>query len=291
MLPAAFQTPRALRWLNIPAVGFSLAASVVGCTVGMFKMFDDLDGGAWIAGYSAGIPTVLVGALWAWLLRIPGTVGQSRLRWGWLASFPLAALNAALSAAYFQVSGSWSGAWMLLEKMLEAAVVGMTFGAILWIPALAATLLVFGLPIARAQSLAREGLSGEERGERIVGLTCAGMSLLGMGVVLFVGYPSRWAFSGGYPLAWPFAGFGVPGLALGVAAAALARSREARRRAFVARAEAGQLPGYRVDPNAEGKVLVRVSSQGDGYRKADFQEEIFELDQEGRATHARRAGQ
>jgi hypothetical protein len=73
----------------------------------------------------------------------------------------------------------------------------------------------------------------------------------------------------------------------GGVAAALAHARERRRRDFVARAEAGDVKGFRVDASAEGKVLVRVTSQGEGYRVADFQEEVFLLDEEGRATKAR----
>jgi hypothetical protein len=74
------------------------------------------------------------------------------------------------------------------------------------------------------------------------------------------------------------------GALLGGSAAALALAREARRRRFVADAEAGKVAGYRVDPTDEGKVLIRVIAQGKGYRVADFEEDIFELDAEGEAT-------
>jgi hypothetical protein len=67
---------------------------------------------------------------------------------------------------------------------------------------------------------------------------------------------------------------GVLGGTLGAAAAILAWAREDRRRAFVARAEAGREAGYRVEPTPEGKVLLRLTSQGEGYRVADFEERV-----------------
>jgi hypothetical protein len=51
--------------------------------------------------------------------------------------------------------------------------------------------------------------------------------------------------------------------------------------------EAGGGQGLRVEPTPQGKVLVRVTSHGEGYRVADFHEEIYSLDQDGRAAYAR----
>ena len=73
----------------------------------------------------------------------------------------------------------------------------------------------------------------------------------------------------------------------GGAAAIIATRREATRRRFVARVEADEVPGLRVEPRTFGKVLVRVESQVDTYRlppKCD--EELFELDDEGRVMRA-----
>jgi len=52
----------------------------------------------------------------------------------------------------------------------------------------------------------------------------------------------------------------------------------------VADAEAGKISGYRIEPTEDGKVLVRVVWQGEGYRVRDFEEEVFELGAEGEAT-------
>ena len=51
------------------------------------------------------------------------------------------------------------------------------------------------------------------------------------------------------------------------------------------------MSGFRVEEVPEGKVLVRVSTLGQGgaYRVADFEEEVFALDQEGAATKEKTA--
>ena len=50
--------------------------------------------------------------------------------------------------------------------------------------------------------------------------------------------------------------------------------------------EKGAVAGYRVDAAPEGKVLVRVKSMGEGYRVANFEEEIYTLDEAGEARRA-----
>jgi hypothetical protein len=171
-----------------------------------------------------------------------------------------------------------------LGKFMLAALLGATFGAIVWIPALLVTLALFGLPIASAQRLAKKGLAGEERGELIVGLVCAVISLVGL-VISFDGAH----FPGLGPLLEAPRLFSLLGLVAGLATTIIAQARAARRRAFVTRAEAGNAPGYRIDTTDEGKVLVRIVAQGKGYRVADFEEEVFELDAEGEATRPKHA--
>ncbi len=271
MIPPAFQTPRALKVLNIGAVGFALA-SVVAPLLGTFPK------GTGLMGIAGGVPTLLIGMLWAWLLRQPQTVGKSTIRRGWVASIPLAMLNAALTAGLLVMSGSSSNG---LEKFVTGLLVGSTFGAIIWIPALLATLLCFGVPIARAQQLAMKGLAGEERGEWIVGLTCLVISLVGL-VISSESLSHEEIISDA--ALWIPRVFGLLGVLTSVASTVLAGARAARRRTFVADAEAGKLKGYRVDVTNEGKVLVQIAAQGKGYRVADFEKEVFELDEEGEAV-------
>lgn len=269
MIPAFFRSRPSLRVLSVLAVGLALAGVVSAVFGGIF------DVGA--VRLYAGAPTVLIGALWAYVLRIPKTIGRSPIRWGWVASVPLAMANAALAAAMMLgFEGGPVGA-------LAGLVFGATVGAIFWVPAMLATLLCFGVPIAWAQRLAKRGLAGEERGDVIVGAACLTLATL----ALFVG-PLRHVHHDGAWI-WVTRALAALGVLAGGAVAGLALDRQARRRAFVREVEAGTVPGFRVDPTAEGKVLLRVSPLGEGYRVADYEQELFELDAQGEATRPRRA--
>jgi hypothetical protein len=273
VVPTSFQNLRALRSINIAAVGLALTSVVAPLLSIVSHEVGDI-------GAVGGLPTLICGLLWAWLLRSPQTVGQSSIRWGWVASIPLAMLNAGLTVALLMaISISAS-----LDKFFLAVVFGGIFGAIVWVPALLATLVCFGVPIASAQRLAKKGLAGEERGEWIVGLTCFVMSAVGL--VVSFGMERSLGVDGGVVGVieiWVPRMFALLGLLAGATSTGLARAREARRRTFVADAEAGKIPGYRIEPTEEGKVLMRIVSQGNGYRVADFEEEVFELDAEGEA--------
>lgn len=272
MVPTSFQTLRALRVLNICAVGLALA-SVVGAVLGLFFA---ASGVPTTAAALAAAPTLLCGVAWAWLLRRPATVGKTSIRRGWAASVPLAMANAGLTVGVLMMRSLHFD----LNRFLLSVIFGATFGAIVWMPALLATLLCFGLPIASAQRLAKKGLAGEERGEWIVGLVCIVMSLVGV-ALSFPLAQHVWLDTAAWTKVPRL--LGILGLFTGLATTGLAGARAGRRRAFVAAAEAGEIPGYRIDATDEGKVLVRIVSQGQGYRVADFEEEVFELDARGEA--------
>lgn len=275
-----------MRALNIAAVGLSLSAVTAGVFGAMSHEF---------SGFVTGLPTLFVGALWAYVLRSPQTIGKSSIRWGWLLSVPLAMANAGLSAGLLMSLGE-TGSEDVVSRFVVGVALGATFGVMFWGPALVLTLLAFGLPIAWAQKLAKKGLAGEERGEWIIGGVCMLLGALGLALSLFqhkgYGYQDHALLRTEGAV---FAGHvfqivtSVLGLLAGAASTVLAQARESKRRAFVNKAEAGEIRGFRVDPTPEGKVLVRVSSQGQGYRVADFSEEVFLLDEEGRATEARAA--
>lgn len=104
MIPAAFHAaPRAVRALNIAAVGLSLSAAA-GALLDVFNDWED----------AIVVPSMLiVGMFWAWALRLPNTVGTSPLRWGWLISIPLATLNGALTGGLFEFSsGPLIAVWL-----------------------------------------------------------------------------------------------------------------------------------------------------------------------------------
>jgi hypothetical protein len=265
---------RALAVLNVAAVGASL-----GGLVGIF--FETLAGGSPV-GFAAGASTTVLGALWAWLLRGRRTVGRRRWPLGWALSVPLAATNAAVSLSIVLVMQSHSHA-SALSSVVMSFVLGTTLGAFVWVPWLLVTLVLFGVPIHAARKLARRGLAGEERGEWMVGGVCA---LVG-GLVVVLALNHLWAAPAAGGSFAPLLGIlGAFGGSAGALAAVLALARERRRRAFVARVEAGAEPNYRVDPTREGKVLIRVLPQGQGYRVADFEERVAELGNDDEVVRA-----
>ncbi len=80
-----------------------------------------------------------------------------------------------------------------------------------------------------------------------------------------------------------FYAFVMLATATGATAAWIAARREARRRRFVARVEADEVPGFRVESRPFGKMLVRALPRIETYRVAPQpDEELFELDPEGR---------
>ena len=236
------------------------------------------------APFFVSVPTLLIGALWAGLLRLPRNFGPFNIRLGWVLSIPLAMANAGLACAgllLFDRGGSHD-----LTRFFGGFVLGASVGAFVWIPALLLTLLFFGVPIAWSQKLSKKGLAGAERGEMVVGVASGLVALLGVLVVsrlsprLDAGEGPSDTVGRAFLVALSFLGF-----ATGVLATVLALARQRRRSRFVAEVSQGKVQGFRVDESAEGKVLVRVTSMGEGYRVADFQEELYALDEQGEAKH------
>ena len=99
-------------------------------------------------------------------LRTSRTAFGTKVRVGWLASVPLAILNTAAACAW--AAAARGAPWAtVMENAPSAFLFIAVFGSIVWVPALLCTLACFGLPIAWAQSLAKKGLSGAERGEAL----------------------------------------------------------------------------------------------------------------------------
>ena len=276
-IPVVFGAPRSLRVLNVVAVATSLAAFTSAACMAIGR-----GGSTWAV--VAGVPTFFIAWLWALCLRWQKETTGFGLRWGWFLSIPLAALNGALTCGAFFTASTPGRA---IATFPTGALLGATFGILCWGPALVLVLLLFGVPIAHAQKLAKRGLAGEERGEQIVGSVSALVGVAAMAL-------AQAASSGGYVeqawtrLATPGAivlhALALAAIACGGAAAIQATRREARRRRFIERVEALEEPGYRVEPTPAGKVLLRVAPLAT-YRVADRAEELFELDDEGRAMH------
>ena len=281
-VPVVFGAPKNLRALNVAAVGASVAA----CTAAAFMYLLSPHGWTW--AFIVGLPTAFCAALWAVCLRWRKTT-KTGVRYGWLLSVPLAALCSAMSGGVFfafDMAAFERGPG--IGSFVGGALLGGTFGVVIWLPALLLVLAAFGLPIARAQRMARLGVAGEERGEILVGVVSA---LLGA-VSLAIAYAApRHAFEW---TPYPWSSMTAVGHVLmhvlsllavgaGTAAALIARTREARRQRFVARVEASEVPGFRVEKSAAGKVLLRVAPVAH-YRVADVAEELFELDESGSVT-------
>jgi hypothetical protein len=279
-LPSAFRSLRLLRALNIAGMGLSLAAATGGVFASIFDSFG--------FGLIAGVPTLIYAVCWAFLLRMKRTVGKTKLRWGWLASIPLAMANGATAAGLLLAIEEGG---RFFERFAIGIFAGATFGSIFWVPGLLATLAFFGYPVARAQHFAEKGLAGEERGEVMVGAASTILAVLGcFAVGLTAGRarpPSEMLEPIGLALLYAFS---ILGFLAGAGAASLGSYRAARRRRFVADVEAGRQAGFRLEQVPEGKVLVRVTSQGEGYRVADVEEEILALDEAGEAIEEAKSG-
>ena len=273
MLPKAFRGLRVLRFANSFAVASALAALTGLSLESIIGGGDVFRGSAHRPGWALlSLPTFVIGLVWATLFRLPRSSDRTRAHPGWLACIPLAMLNAALSSALLFTSDPGPS---YARRILMGAIAGATFGAIIWIPALLATIALFGVPLWRAQKLAQRGLAGEERGERTVGAVCALLGAFGaIGALMAIGSHQI-----------PFA-LGMAAVGLGSVAAALAHAREKRRRAFVAEAESGRVAGYRVDVVPEGKVLVRVIDTVATYRHAEQYEALVALDADGGVRQA-----
>lgn len=274
VIPSSFRTLRALERLNVAGVGLSLAAMTAAVFRGMLGHERGL-------AFWVGVPTVALGALWAQLLRSPRTVGQTTIRRGWLLSIPLAALNAGLAAG-LMLSGLPDR--FRVGEFFAGILVGVTFGAMFWGPALILTLLCFGLPIAWGQRLSRQGLAGQERGEVVVGVASALLALMAFSITLTTDLPVGLAAQ---ELRFTQA-LALAGGLCGAAAIAISIAREHHRWRFVAEVEAGRVEHFRIDTGDGGKALMRVVSQGQGYRVADLEEEVAALDREGQVTRAAR---
>jgi hypothetical protein len=242
----AFRERRNAAALNVVAVGTSLAA----CTGASFRVLWPQP-----ATYAA-LSTVVLGTMWAASIR--ARTKRKGFPVGWLMSPVFACANAMLCMALISVGEGRTG---ILESAGIVVLGGGLIGAIIWIPALVLTLLLFGLPIAQAQRSAARGLAGADRGEIIVGLVSAVLAL----VPLVASPPSIETV------------LALVAIACGLGATILGLLRERARRAFVRRVEAGEVASFRVEPSPEGKVLVRVTTTGMAYRVSDFVEEIARL--------------
>ncbi len=261
MAPERLRERLWLQWLNNIGVALSLGSITAALLTPLFHkahmpFFWDLS----IVKFS--LPsTALFAVAWMVALRSPKTVGNGSFRAGWLLSPVFAMLNAALACAL----GFWLDSSPVADlafagvssvaRFFYGLIAGATVGMIFWIPALIVTLLCFGIPIAKAQRLAKQGLAGEELGEEIIGFTSAVIAAVaGLITLLLAATRPEFALSKGpwqtlLASALAIAAGGVAG----VIAAAKTLQRESARRAFVADEDAVKIPPLRLDLTPESK--------------------------------------
>ena len=279
-LPEAFRAPRLLRWLNVLAVGLSLAAAT-GLVLGTFMRAE--------VALASSATTLCFGLVWARVVR----ARRGSTPWGWLAAVPLAAMNAGTAFCIDRIVDQ--GFRPPFGEAVRWFLEGATFGVIVWGPALVVTLAIFGLPLYKAQLAADQGLGSEDRGERFVGAVAGAIAGLALVALPFaanavVSRPPTDGWEGPLELAAPLpvgwlATIAACGLGAGLAAVVYATRRERARRRFVVGVERGAESGYQIESQPDGaSLLVRVSGTEAGYYRAPrFMEPVVELDPHGEA--------
>lgn len=274
-LPTAFRAPRLLRNLNVAAVGFSLAACAGVVFAGILgRTFSPgMDGEEpsylfphnWLTpGIASGLSTLAFGLVWARVVRMRA----GKIPIGWIAAIPLAALNAGTALGLVMSTESSGGA-----GFLGGLVLGATFGAMFWIPALVVTLVCFGLPIYFAQQAADKGLGSEDRGERTVGIAAACFAFFALLLSTGIQRPHAEGIV--------LTSLATLGIFTGLASAIYATKRERKRRVFLGNVVMGSEEGYRVTDGPGQTLLVRVTRTPEIYRGADLEEPLVELDDSG----------
>jgi hypothetical protein len=270
-LPSAFRPSELLRWLGVAAAGFALAA----CTWPIREL----------GGIAVPISTLFYGLIWARFVRLRA----GRIPIGWLASVPLAAMNAGTACAFSIPQMASLVTRGDVAECFGPFVMGASVGAIVWLPALVATLVLFGLPLFFAERAAHKGITGDDHGAVVVG--SASTFYCGL-MLLWLMYEKNWALASHLqvlPLARALA---AVGLVAGLLCVVLARARIRIRRVFLNRVRTGIAPGYRLEPvrTVMTARLVRVTEEGVGYRETALVEPLFEIDEHGDAGHAGAAG-
>ncbi|HEY1960684.1 MAG TPA: hypothetical protein VGH28_33965 [Polyangiaceae bacterium] len=258
-----FERTRALRELASLAVACAIAA---GATV-VYVVESDM----WSCGVLVGMPAFVAAGAWVVMMQSERRAPLLDVRWGWVLSVPLA-------MAWISMSSILTSLRHPSVRALATDLLRGTYSLMAWAPALLAVLVLFGIPLGIARSLAHKGLDDEERGDRLVGLVAFGVGIVSALVAAlfsmgeYVGTPPEEDFPR-LGLA-AFVGWTLAAIGCGAATALLATFRLAQRVQFVARVRAGVEPGYRFETTAHGEEIVRVptaSTYRNGAREVVFE--------------------
>jgi hypothetical protein len=257
-----------------------LTTVAVGCSLAQPEFYPSLaDSGRYYgAVFVRGLSAAMLGMAGVALLR-PEDAGAGRFwrRCLWL--LPLVLVHATV-ASWASISAGrlpmWQDAWAAAQTAIPPSY---------WWPALLYPIVFYAIPMVWSHGLAKNGLASAERGDKVVAVAAIAASLFSWVMLPVVAgdflCESFFAWSKSFcEVEWEgVAGAAfldsltIVGLLAGTAAFVLVLVRASKRRAFMKRAEAGQMPGYRVEARGKGKALLRMVERGDAYRAGD--EEIY----------------
>lgn len=262
----AFRSNRHLARVN--AIGASLALAAA--TSSVLGFFDARRNWVVFSGLISGLTTLPVAYWYVRRMQRDGSVPVLR-------SIGAAASNAGLALVLVSLSRGRDIDLGLITFML-GAVAGVT----VWGPALLLTRLILGVPLAYAHRRAQVGLAAAESAQRLVALVVVGLALAALSLTPSLwGLPRRAELDNALLFMQVSAGLA---LLLGAVVVGWTTWAEHHRSAMVARAAAGTLEGYRLHEGGQARVLIQVSTFGEGYREGTVEEPVCELDAEGRVT-------
>jgi hypothetical protein len=281
---------RTLGYLNTVVVAMALAASTTALVLVVYgrhlDKFDTLDRlGPTFA--TCWVSTLLCGLIWGQVVRQWHWNGY--LRWG--LCVPLAAVSSGICAAIYTISNysyyekKYNSAYLshqyhdldVLSNMLWV----MSVGSIVWVPAVLATLLVFGLPLRQVERAHAVGLFNVDRAEYKLGLVAALSSLVASTVHL--------TFLVAFPMNWTTVVFGslsVFGSGLGARSAVYAHRRIVAREHWIARIRAGECAGFAFATVGTLECVVQLIDVERTYRRAELRTPLLVMQPSGDVQRA-----
>jgi hypothetical protein len=238
---------------NAVLVGLSLAAA----TGAIASLFGDSAGTS--LGTACAGSTAIYGWFW-WRLLMKNSNVWKRL----LVSILLAAGNAATASLY---------AWEVLvphnhihithsmTPIIHVLIIGITLGAIIWIPALLLTFAMFGYSIAQQGKAAQNGRDGVDYANQVTATTS-----VALGTAAVVMLAMRWEL--GWTIVTPLM-FSLATMCAGLWTALDSANRLRTRRRFVLAVLEGKHPELIYQASDEGDFILRRTVEGTAYRQTE----------------------
>jgi hypothetical protein len=238
---------------NAVLVGLSLAAA----TGAVASLFGD-SAGTFLETACAG-STAIYGWFW-WRLLMKNSKIWKRL----LVSILLAAGNAATASLYVWevfVPHNHIHITHSMTEIIRVLIIGITLGAIIWIPALLLTFAMFGYSIAQQGKAAQNGRDGVDYANQVTVTTS-----VALGTAAVVMLAMRWEL--GWTIVTPLM-FGLATVCAGLWTALGSANRLRTRRRFVLAVLKGKYPEltYKTSDGSDG--ILKRSLEGPAYRQSE----------------------